>query len=368
MRIAVDVRSLMEGRHSGVEEYATQIILGMMRVAPQHDYRLFYNAARRVTLPVFGGAHIQAFRFPNKLLNLSQFLLARPAWDSLVSADSFFVPNFRLTPLSAAAPLVTTVHDLSFEHLPELFSWRRRLWHSLMRPRVLLENSDRIIAVSEATKADIVNLYDIPPERIKVVYSGVKPDVTEPERSVAAVRRTLQLPERFALYLGTLEPRKNVDSIIRAFDAIAESVPHDLVIAGARGWLMSTIDREYAAAHHRSRIHFTGFVNERDKSALYQAADLFVYPSLYEGFGFPPLEALLAGTPVITSLNSSLPEIVGQWATLINPHDPAELALVMQELLTELPTVVAEDQAAIRRQYSWDRAARETLGVIEGVL
>jgi glycosyltransferase involved in cell wall biosynthesis len=369
MEIAVDVRSLMEGRHSGVEEYTTHIIHGMARLAPQHTYRLFYNAARPIALPTFPSSiSVHPFRFPNKLLNLSQFLGAWPPWDSLVRADCFFVPHFRLTPLSAQVPLVTTVHDLSFEHFPELFSWRRRLWHGLMRPRRLLQNSDRIIAVSGATKADVVRLYDIPAERVSVVYSGVDVKRQSSAMALAALRESYELPQRFVLYLATLEPRKNVNSIIRAFDAIAGGVPHDLVIAGARGWLTGATERAYHEARHRERIHFLGFIEENDKQALYQAADLFVYPSLYEGFGFPPLEALSAGTPVITSWNSSLPEVVGQWATLIDPYDVAELALVMGELLRDLPTVSEETREAIRRKYSWDRAAQETLAIIEDVV
>jgi glycosyltransferase involved in cell wall biosynthesis len=364
MRIAVDVRSLMEGRHSGVEEYTTQIIRSLLAAAPQHEFHLFYNAARRITLPEFRGAVMHGFRYPNKLFNLSQLLLQRPAWSSLVPADCYFVPNFRLAPLAANMPLVTSVHDLSFERFPEFFSWRRRVWHRLMRPRILLAHSTQIIAMSEATRADIVDLYDVAPEKISVIYSGVR---AEPPAAsaVSAVRRRYDLPEKFVLHLATLEPRKNVDSLIRAFDAIAASVPHDLVIAGSRGWLPGAIDRAYERARHAARIHFPGFVAEEDKAALYAAADLFVYPSLYEGFGFPPLEALVAGTPVITSDNSSLPEVVGEWATLINPYDTAELALVMKELLVNPAAVSAQAQQEIRRRYSWDRAARQTLAVIE---
>jgi glycosyltransferase involved in cell wall biosynthesis len=367
MEIAVDVRSLMEGRHSGVEEYTTQIIRRMVQAAPQHHFRLFYNAAKRITLPSFPDTvSVHGLRYPNKLFNLAQFTLGQPTWDRFVPADCYFVPNFRLVPLRAGVPLVTCVHDLSFERWPEFFSWRRRLWHRLMRPRALLHRSDRIIAVSEATRADIVELYAIPADKISVVYSGVRvPGEAPDEKAAAAVRQTYRLPEKFVLHLATLEPRKNVDSLIRAFDAIADSVPHDLVVAGARGWLSGALDRAYEGARHKDRIHFPGFIAEEDKMTLYAAADLFVYPSLYEGFGFPPLEALSAGTPVITSYNSSLPEVVGEWAVLINPYDVGELALTMKELLQDPPEVAAEDQARLRQKYSWERAAQETLAIIE---
>lgn len=367
MRIAVDVRSLMEGRHSGVEEYTIQIIRAMVRVAPQHEYFLFYNSSKKVDLPDFGErVEVCSFRYPNKLLNLSQFLINWPRWDGLVKADCFFVPNFRLTPLGPNMPLVTIVHDLSFERFPELFSWRRRIWHKLMRPWVLLHNTDKIIAVSEATKEDVVGLYQIYHKKIKVIYSGVAGLVNK--GGVDRVKKRYELPDKFVMYLGTLEPRKNVAGIIRAFDAIVLEVEHDLVIVGADGWLMGEIDEVFNNSRMKSRIHLIGFVSEEDKWELYKLADLFVYPSLYEGFGFPPLEALMSGTPVITSNNSSLPEVVGEWATLIDPFDTAELALVMKELLNDLPEVEESVSRAIKEKYSWDRAARETLEVIEGVV
>lgn len=376
MNIAIDVRSLIEGRHSGVEEYTVQIICGMVRVAPQHAYHLFYNCARPVALPSLPDtAAVHAFRYPNKLLNLMQLGLGRPRWDVLMRSrytvaalDVVFVPNFRLVPLSAGLPLVTVVHDLSFVHFPELFSARRRLWHRFMLLRSLLQRSHHIIAVSEATKRDVVAIYGVPPERVSVIYSGVYEVAQVPDEDrQKAVRSAYRLPERFILYLGRLEPRKNIPSIIQAFSAIAGDVPHDLVIAGEQGWLMDEIDRAYSTCSFRSRVHVIGFVEERDKAALYAAADLFVYPSLYEGFGFPPLEALLAGTPVITSFNSSLPEVVGDWATLVDPYDISELALVMKELLRTKKMISEEVRRAIRERYSWEKAARRTLAVLGGV-
>lgn len=369
MNIAIDVRSLMEGRHSGVEEYTIEIIRGMLRVAPEHTYHLFYNAARPVTLPEFSGnVRIHRFRYPNKLLNLSQFALAHPRWDRLVPADCFFVPSLRLMPLSPTVPLVTTVHDLSFERFPEFFSAKRRAWHRLMRPRALVKNSDHIIAVSHATKEDVKSIYDVPDERISVVYSGVPPSIDVPTSvDIRTVRDLYHLPAKYILFFGTLEPRKNIPSLIRAFDAIAADIPQHLVIAGARGWLTNEIDEAVAAATHRDRIHVPGFIAEHHKAALYGGADLFVYPSFYEGFGFPPLEALLAGTPVITSYNSSLPEVVGEWATLIDPYNPGELALVMKEVIREPPLVTAKIRQAICQKYSWDHAAEKVVDILQKV-
>lgn len=367
MRIAIDARSLLDGQRSGVEVYASNIIQAMLREAPHHEYRLFYNAARPERMPVFNGsATVSAFRYPNKLFNLSQWLWEYPRWDDMVAADCFFVPSLRLVPLAIETPLVTVVHDLSFERFPDLFSWRRRLWHRMMRPRELLRSSYHLIAVSHSTAEDIVELYGIARQHISVIYSGVDGGSSPPDQVLKEyAKRCYRLPKRFILYFGTLEPRKNVASIIRAFTAIAGSVPHDLVIAGPRGWLTQSIDKAAASSSVRARIHFIGAVKEADKMAIYSLADLFVYPSFYEGFGFPPLEALLSGTPVVTSYNSSLPEVVGDWATLINPYDPAELALAMKELLLRSVDVSLEVRQQVRERYSWKKSALSTLGVIE---
>ncbi|MFH1354121.1 MAG: glycosyltransferase family 1 protein [bacterium] len=368
MNIAIDVRSLMEDRHSGVQEYTVQIIRALVRVAPRHTYHLFYNSARTVALPDFGSrCVVHKFRYPNKIFNAAQFVFGLPRWDKLVPADCYFVPNVRLMPLGPMAPLVVVAHDLSYERFPELYSWQRRVWHRLVQARFLLQNADQVVAVSEATAEDVRLLYRVPENQVSVIYSGVPEAGEVSSKTRAAVKARYNLPERFVLYLGTLEPRKNVVSIVRAFDNIADSIPHGLVIAGSPGWLMKEFDKVLIGTGHRSRIQVTGFIREQDKMALYEMADLFVYPSLYEGFGFPPLEALLNGTPVITSLNSALPEVVGEWAILIDPYDTGELALVMKELLQDLPVVSEEDRRAIREKYSWDEAARQTLKIIESV-
>lgn len=366
MKIAIDVRSLMEGRHTGVEEYTIRICLALQRYAPEHTYSLFYNAARPFPLPpLLCALPVQSFRYPNKIFNGLQALAHWPRWDHLVAADCFFVPTFRLLPVSANTPVVTTVHDLSFERFPEFFSLKRRLWHRFMQPRRLMEKSARLIAVSRATAHDVASLYGIAPDKITVVHSGIDALPVTARSSLAYVRHKYHLPPAYLLYVGTLEPRKNITSIIRAFTLQAAHLPHHLVIAGRPGWLTSATLRAVAASTHRDRIHVIGFVDEADKWSLYAGADLFIYPSFYEGFGFPPLESLVAGTPVVTSYNSSLPEIVGAWATLVNPDDPAELAAVLPELLRHPQRVSPAVQQAILEQFSWAKTARQTSAVIE---
>lgn len=372
MRIAIDVRSLMEGRHSGVEEYTTHIINALIRNAPQHSYHLFYNSAKPVTLPSFGEGRvaIHARRIPNKLLNASQLTLGWPRMDTLLRlpVDVILVPNPRPIPVSPHIPVVLVVHDVSFELFPEFLTLRRRLWHRFMRPQILARNADHIIAVSEHTKQDLVDLYDMPTENIATIHSGLSQQGEVQATQVQQVRQKYALPERFVLYLGTLEPRKNVAGLIEAWSAIAGNVEQDLVIAGESGWRMQEVERAYMASPYKHRIHRIGFIPQQYKQALYAAADTFIYPSFYEGFGFPPLEALAAGTPAITSFNSSLPEVVGQWATLVDPHNTPQLAAVMQELLQKPERVPHEVRQLIRDTYTWDSAAQKTLQVLESVV
>lgn len=370
MDIAIDVRSLIDGRLSGIERYTFNIVRGLLRVAPQHTYHLFYNAAQRVERPDFSGPiRWHGFRYPNKIFNALQWSVHWPLWDSLVKADCFFVPNLGLVPLKKTTPLVTTVHDLSYEYFPEFFSWRRRLWHQMVRPRQLLMRSRHLLAVSGATARDIMERYGVAADRISVVHSGITVSgiggSVEDEQSV---RRKYNLPANYILSFGVFEPRKNIDGIIAAFSAVADTFPHHLVIAGSPGWLMQRTRRLAANSEYRARIHFIGPVAQSDTAALYTGADLFVYPSFYEGFGFPPLEALAAGTPVITSRHSSLPEIVGEWATMVNPYDTAELALVLREILRQPQRVTSAIRLAVRERYSWERAARQTAAVLERVV
>jgi len=369
MKIAIDIRSLLDGRPSGIAEYTANIINELVAVAPEHHYELFYNAARAVALPgIPETVSVRQLPYPNKVFNAGQWLARRPRWDQFVTADCFFVPSLRLVPLAPATPLVTTVHDLSFEHFPEFFSLRRRAWHAMMRPRELLERSTHLIAVSEATARDVEERYAIPTDHISVIHSGVTKAAEVSGADEAAVRERYHLPPRFMLYLGTLEPRKNVGAIIRAFEMVAADIPHDLVIAGVRGWLTAEVDALYRASPVRERIHFPGEIAVTDKPAVYAAADVFVYPSFYEGFGFPPLEALVAGTPVITSLSSSLPEIVGEWAELINPYDIGELALVMRQVVCSKRRIAAAVRHEVQARYSWRQAAAKTLACITNVV
>lgn len=368
MHIAIDVRSLMEGRHSGVEEYTTRIIDAMSIIRPQHQYHLFYNAARKVELPAFRkNVSVHTFAYPNKLFNTSQLLVRRPRWDRMlgVPIDVFFIPNPRLVPLSPSMPYVTVAHDISYERFPEFLTLKRKFWHVAMQPKRLLQKSNHVIAVSDHTKQDLIEHYHIPSDHISVVYPGVPYDQPASPVELHQVRMKHVLPDHFILFFGALEPRKNISAIIDAFSAIAGRIPHHLVLAGETGWKSNAVLDAIVRSQYQERIHMIGFVEEQDKRALYALADIFVYPSFYEGFGFPPLEALLAGTPAVVSFNASLPEVVGEFATLVDPYNTPQLALVLSELLRTPKRIQKETRSKILERYSWAKAAEQTVEILE---
>lgn len=371
MRIGVDVRCLMDGTRTGVEEYTLHVLRAVMAAAPADTFVLLANSRRPPHLPAFEGANVETrtFSYPNTLFNLSLKMLQAPALDRLARGmDVFFVPAFRLAPLTSRCPLVLTVHDLSFVRYPWFFSRDRRVWHHLMEPRRLAERAARVITVSQATARDVAALYGVVPERLTVIPSGIPPHMrhlSEDDPRAEEVRARYRLPARYVLFLGTLEPRKNLSGLLAAYARVRDhGLPHALVLAGVRGWLPDTFFDRVRAHPYARDIRFTGFIEDADKPAVYRLAELFVYPSYYEGFGFPPLEALACGTPVVTSATSAMPEIAGPWAALVNPADPGELAEVMIDRLRTPTPVPAQVSAEISTRYSWERAGSETLRVL----
>ena len=233
-----------------------------------------------------------------------------------------------------------TVHDLSFERFPEYFSLKRRLWHFILNPRKLCQRADKILAVSKSTKHDLTSLYGIKPEKIETtvpirnIENFFRPTTKEKKEKI---KELYALPKKYILYLGTIEPRKNIISLIQAYEQLQKSTItfHDinLVIAGNLGWSYRKTLRIIQKSEFKEQIYLPGFIKTKDKPALYQNAEIFVFPSFFEGFGFPPVEAMASGVPVITSNCSSLPEVVSDAAILIDPYKPNEIFLALQELL-----------------------------------
>ncbi len=272
-------------------------------------------------------------------------------------------------------PRVITVHDLSFVRFPEtLPSWKARYLRWFTRQS--LRQAARVITVSEHTRRDVLAWVHLPPESVVTVPNGVEARFYPlPAAQVREWQARRGLPRRFILYLGTLQPRKNLETLIRAYARWrqqASAAAHDiaLVLAGARGWFFAHLFRLVDELGLREHVHFPGYVPSDELPLWYNAATLFAYPSLFEGFGLPVLEAMACGTPVLVASTSSLPEIVGGAGVLLPPTDVEAWAEALTSLLHDDERRAFLGRAARERaqHFSWERTARETLAVYQGVL
>ncbi len=380
MKIGIDARVFAGGKRTGVEEYTKNFLKTLFLRKTEHKYILFYNSYKGIDIDFtwatsYSHVELKEFHIPNKALNLMFWYFNYPKIDSLLGGiDVFFMPNNNFLALSKKCKLILTIHDLSFEHYKETFSLKRRFWHWFVNPRALASKSDKIIAISEATKNDLICTYKINSKKIVVALNGktgIKGCLSRNDMKIITVKEKYDLPYKFILSFGTIEPRKNLVHIIRAFEEFkisGKGSSYKLVIAGSSGWQSEAIEKKITSSKYRKDIIRITDVPEEDKESLYLLADIFVYPSLYEGFGFPPLEAILTNTPVITSHNSSLPEVVNKHAILIDPNRPQEIAHVLQELAIrkELRDIIMRDSKLhIDSNFSWEKVVDTFLQKIQ---
>ena len=384
LKIGVDIRNLMSPIRTGVGEYTYELLNAIFKIDKETQYWLFYNSHTDVSehTPLWSqnNIHYVVTKWPNKLFNASIKILGWPKLDKLISRtgklDYFFSPNFNFTALSKDVKHILTVHDLSFKFFPQFFSAKQRLWHWAVNPKKQCQQATAIFTLSENTKRDIVDYYKISPEKIHASGGGVSRLFTQPQTVIPtnveesiSLRKKYNLPNKFILFLGTVEPRKNIIGLIEAFELACSSLSsnYSLVIAGGgRGWKNKKIYARALASPLRDKIEFIGYVDAQDKPGLYSLSELFVYPSFYEGFGFPVLEAMTMGVPVITSNRSSLPEITNQAAYLINPNRPAEISDAIVKMLTDEKLREHFKKMGLEqiKKFSWEPAAKQWLDLI----
>jgi glycosyltransferase involved in cell wall biosynthesis len=419
MNIGIDIRPLMAKNKTGVGEYTEELLNAVFKLDKANQYFLFYNSYEDVSenIPKWeqDNIHYVLTKWPNKIFNASIGLFGVPKLDLLSfprkresntanldscfrrndNVDVFFSPNLNFISLSKKTKLILTVHDLSFELFPEFYTLKQRLWHRAINPKKLCKRADLILTPSENTKRDIVDYYKIPGKKIKVIYPGnACHSCDRPRCEAMAVEKSrnpgspamdsgswsgmtdkdpstplgMTIGEYF-LFLGTIEPRKNIPGLIKAFEIFNFQFPisnFNLIIAGAPGWKNREIFDLIDESPSKEKIKYIGCVKNADKPALYSNASLFIYPSFYEGFGFPVLEAMASGVPVITSNRSSLPEITETNATLIDPNHPEQIAWAMNNILTNqtLRETQIKNGLLQAAKFSWEGAARQWLSVL----
>lgn len=349
-------------RSAGIHQYIANLLHHLPEAAPEFQFTVFAGAGQ----PEMSRAVIHRSRLP------TQRPPVRIAWEQL--AQPFELVRLKpdllhslafASPLASPVPAVVTVYDLSFRLTPDRFPRAQRWYLSLITAHSC-RRARRVIAISESTKADVVRLLRIDPARVDVAPPGVDARFRPfPLGEVEAFRARRRLPDRFILYLGTLEPRKNLVSLIQAFGQLraASGQPlaaSHLILAGAKGWFYSDLFRQVAALGLQDVVHFPGFIPADELPLWYNACAVFAYPSSMEGFGLPVLEALACARPVVTSNVSALPEAGGPAALLVPPHDVAALAEALARALTSGEDLAARGPAHAAR-FTWAATAQQTV-------
>jgi glycosyltransferase involved in cell wall biosynthesis len=365
MVIGADASRATASERTGTEAYSLFLLkqLSELAVAKGHQVRFYHRELPTEELydESEGIEHV-VLSFPRMWthLRLALELHRRPP-------DIFFTPA-HVIPYSYRRPSVATVHDLGFLHYPEAHT-RGQLRYLRWSTEHNAKRAKRVIADSEATKADLLHYYHIPARKVEVIYPGIDPDfrpVSDQDR-ISAVIKKYGVTTPYLLHLGTIQPRKNLVRLVDAF--LGTAIEHQLVLAGKPGWLSEPIIShiEGLEAADRKRIRAPGYIAPQDASALISAAGALVFPSLYEGFGFPLIEANACGTPVLASNSSSLPEIAGEAALLVDPLDEQAIRDGITQIVNDESMRHRLVQAGLNnsRRFSWETAAEQTLAVLE---
>jgi glycosyltransferase involved in cell wall biosynthesis len=353
-------------RGAGINWYIRNLLTHLPGVDRGNRYTAFLGDGR--------------FTSPGLALKLSHLPTSSPVvrilWEQVVQPFALRKERVDLlhalafvAPLLSPCPSVVTIYDLSFLLYPESFKRSKRFYLDLFT-RISAKRARRIIAISQSTKRDVVRLLGVLPEKVEVVYCGID-EAFRPlaEDQVVAFRSKRGLPERFILFVGTIEPRKNVTRLIEAFAHLQTcKLAHlKLVIGGAKGWFYEDVFARVEELGLMGKVMFPGYIPASELPLWYNTAELSVYPSLYEGFGLPPLEAMACGTPVVTANTSSLPEVVSQAGLTVDPLDVEGLAEAMRRVLgNEALRQDMRERGLQRAQgFSWTKTAQETVQVYQ---
>jgi len=368
LRIAIDAHSVGTGL-GGNESYATNLIEALAEIDQTNRYTLYVtkpaaverfnnrwpNFLVRSTLP-----HTPLIRIP---LTLSNELRRNPV-------DVLHV-QFTSPPFSPC-PVVVSVHDLSFEHLPQTFKWRSRKQLRLTVRRSV-RKAAQVIALSEHARKDMIDTYHVSPERVTAIPLAAAGHFMplKNEAELQRVKQTYEIEGDYILAVGAIQPRKNLARLLAAYSRLHRAKPEGklpkLVLAGKRAWLYEETLRTIAELELERSVILTGYVPEQDLPALYSGALCFVYPSYFEGFGLPPLEAMQCGTPVIVGNRTSLPEVVGNAALLVDPFDVEALAAAIERVIgnSDLRADLSVKGLARAKLFEWRETARQTLAVYQ---
>jgi len=352
MKIGIDIRSTLK-RSTGIGRYTFNLINALARIDPTNEY-LLYSVKKFLDFK----RHLPALPGKNFCHYVDYF--KKGPEDIMPEVDVFHSSSYDLK-RPRKARYIVTIHDVIIKAYPYGHSKKTIDDIDEMMKRVLKE-ADILVADSNSTRSDLINYYDVNPDRIEVIYPGIN-------INKAWQKRGEFLPpekgEKYILFVGTLEPRKNIDGLIKAFDFLKKNygIEHKLYIVGMKGWMFEDIFKAYNESEFKRDIIFKGYVSDNALEELYRRADIFVYPSFYEGFGFPILEAFSFGLPVVTSHTSSCGEIAGGYALTIDPSNYREIGEAILKLINdeELKISLRCKAPERAREFSWDKTAKAFL-------
>lgn len=358
MRIAIDARMINPGSMHGIARYVFELLHCLKTTGTEHEFFIIVNPQ----------SPLEAMSWPRHM----RLVTVKGTWFSLrqqwelprtlraLGADLLHAPSF-MAPLACPCRLVMTIHDLNHMVLPQFYTPFHQFYYQVF-VRGCVRRSEHILTVSQFSKDEIVRNFDIAPERVHVTYNGVSSHyrpVTDPEQ-LAYVRDLYELPEKFVFCVSNNKPHKNVHQLVRAFCHSNVTIP--LVLACPVDRNIIRIAENYGKKH---LIYFSKFIDEEHLPSVYSMTHLFVYPSTYEGFGLPPLEALSCGAPVVVARSSSLPEVVGDSAIFTNPFDYQDIARALEIGVDDEPLRQRLSRLGVHhaRRFSWKSMADQTLAV-----
>ncbi|KAA3617965.1 MAG: glycosyltransferase family 1 protein [Calditrichaeota bacterium] len=364
MNIAIDARCL-EGNKTGVGRYLGNIIQNFPNSEKDTNLQLYCTVDFSLTADV----NLQKKIVKGHPLLWKQFLV--PLHQLIDKPDVFFVPSYS-TPIFNPIPTVVTIHDLIFTKFPE-WTDRKQRWRFKNIVTRSAKYASKIIAVSESTRKDIINLTDVKSEKVEVVYEGIdsKFEVLSKSRAIKLIKN-LDIQSDFILYVGSMHPRRNLHRLLHAFKGILHKGMNNykLMLCGLNLYTKSDVNNWIDELGLKDYVRILGYVTEEELLGLYNMATVFVYPSLYEGFGLPILESMACGTPVLTSNVSAIPEVAADAALLVDPYSIDELSSGLQSLLKseKLRKEFIERGHARKQLFSWENTAKQTSEILKSVV
>ena len=373
-RIAIDYTPGYE-QGAGIGRYVRELVSHLARLDTETAYRLFVSGASAHVLPRAPGAN-----FAWKPTRINPRWLARlwhrlhlpiPVETFTGGVDLYHATDFVLPPVRSKTRTILTIHDLTFVRVPEATSPPLKRFLDAVVPQSV-QRATHVLAVSEATKADLIELYGTPSEKITVLLHGVDARFRHVETGLAAVQGKYSLPDRpYIFAVGTIQPRKNYSRLVKSLALVRDrGYDIDLIIAGGRGWLESPIHEAIRTSNIGNYVHLIGFADDENLPILLSHAACVAFVSLYEGFGLPVLEGMACGTPVVTSNLSSLPEVAGDAALMVDPYNTEAIAQALQQVLddSDLKASLVQRGYAQAARFSWEDSARQLRQVYTQIL